>query len=199
MGSTASGATRALQDIKSDARSLFIKIYCFRPTDRDLKAILEAENYSCDLRCRHTWQQLHALLLGQQQAQQQTRAASQERWETRTQQWTQWLAEFQQVLQAQAAARECRWEEARAQQRTQPRSPLAPDPSLSRHPSEVLGLDPATATVAAVKQAYRRLARQHHPDCGGRADRFREISQAYELLMQGFVSFGDREAHRTKS
>jgi hypothetical protein len=49
----------------------------------------------------------------------------------------------------------------------------------------ILGLTP-DATLADVKKAYRRLARQHHPDRNNadpRAiDRFRRITEAYEYL-----------------
>jgi curved DNA-binding protein CbpA len=50
---------------------------------------------------------------------------------------------------------------------------------------QVLGILPA-ATLAEVKKAYRRLARQHHPDRNSgdpaAAARFREITEAYETL-----------------
>jgi hypothetical protein len=36
------------------------------------------------------------------------------------------------------------------------------------------------ATTAEIKSAYRRLARQHHPDVGGQAEKFVEITRAYE-------------------
>lgn len=49
----------------------------------------------------------------------------------------------------------------------------------------VLGIDRA-ASLDEVKRAYRRLARQYHPDVnpgdGVAAGRFREIAQAYEIL-----------------
>jgi hypothetical protein len=48
----------------------------------------------------------------------------------------------------------------------------------------VLGVDQA-ATLADIKRAYRRLARQYHPDtCKDKdaARRFRQVSEAYELL-----------------
>jgi hypothetical protein len=49
----------------------------------------------------------------------------------------------------------------------------------------ILGLT-SDATLAEVKRAYRRLARQHHPDRNNadpRAiDRFRRITEAYEYL-----------------
>jgi curved DNA-binding protein CbpA len=48
----------------------------------------------------------------------------------------------------------------------------------------ILGLTPA-ATLADIKRAYRRLARQHHPDTNTSPDaarRFRQITEAYEVL-----------------
>jgi molecular chaperone DnaJ len=44
---------------------------------------------------------------------------------------------------------------------------------------------PRSATKDELKKAYRRLARQYHPDVNGEAgadDRFKEISEAYEVL-----------------
>lgn len=47
-----------------------------------------------------------------------------------------------------------------------------------------LGLDDCENTVSpeAVKQAYRSLAKKHHPDKGGDTARFQRIKAAYELL-----------------
>lgn len=39
-----------------------------------------------------------------------------------------------------------------------------------------------TADVHDVKRAYRRLARQHHPDLGGDPEVFQELQQAFERL-----------------
>ncbi len=54
-----------------------------------------------------------------------------------------------------------------------------------RDPYQVLGVG-RTATADDLKQAYRRLAKQYHPDLNpGRSDieqRFKEISSAYSLL-----------------
>jgi curved DNA-binding protein CbpA len=45
---------------------------------------------------------------------------------------------------------------------------------------------PADATTAQIKKAYRKLARQHHPDTNPgdteAADRFKTITEAYEVL-----------------
>src|SRR3989344_8739691 len=49
---------------------------------------------------------------------------------------------------------------------------------------EVLGI-PKSASDAEVKSAYRKLARKHHPDIDksvGAADKFKEISEAYQIL-----------------
>jgi curved DNA-binding protein len=52
---------------------------------------------------------------------------------------------------------------------------------------EVLGV-PRTATADDIKQAYRKLARKHHPDLqpaaerSRAAERFKEINEAYEVL-----------------
>lgn len=45
-----------------------------------------------------------------------------------------------------------------------------------------LGLQ-AGASREAIKQAFRRLVKQHHPDLGGSAEAFRRISEAYQSLM----------------
>ena len=46
---------------------------------------------------------------------------------------------------------------------------------------KVLGVD-KKATKAEIKKAYRNLAKKHHPDKGGDAEKFKEINAAYEVL-----------------
>lgn len=47
---------------------------------------------------------------------------------------------------------------------------------------ETLGID-KDASVDDIKKAYRNLARKHHPDKGGDSEKFKEIGQAYEVLL----------------
>jgi len=45
----------------------------------------------------------------------------------------------------------------------------------------ILGLE-SGADDGAIRQAYKKLAMQHHPDRGGDAGRFQEIQEAYSIL-----------------
>jgi curved DNA-binding protein len=47
-----------------------------------------------------------------------------------------------------------------------------------------------TATPDEIKSAYRKLAKQHHPDLGGDVTKFQQISEAYEILADA-----DKRAH----
>ena len=41
---------------------------------------------------------------------------------------------------------------------------------------------PRTATPEEIKKAYRQRVKQHHPDKGGDAEKFKRINEAYEVL-----------------
>jgi hypothetical protein len=53
-------------------------------------------------------------------------------------------------------------------------------------PNEVLGVRPG-ATAREVRRAYRSYALRHHPDRGGRRDRFELGSAAYQSLLADSV------------
>src|SRR5579859_1042887 len=63
----------------------------------------------------------------------------------------------------------------------------------------ILGLT-SDATLADVKRAYRKLARQHHPDRNnadpGAVDRFRRITEAYEYLSAHLKDNADGNGRR---
>lgn len=46
---------------------------------------------------------------------------------------------------------------------------------------DILGV-PKSASADEIKRAYRKLAQQHHPDKGGDQERFKELSEAYQVL-----------------
>lgn len=47
---------------------------------------------------------------------------------------------------------------------------------------EVLGIS-SSASETEIKSAYKKLAREHHPDKGGDPERFQEIQKAYESAL----------------
>jgi len=56
---------------------------------------------------------------------------------------------------------------------------------LTEHKAhDILGVS-HTATSEEIKSAYRKLARQHHPDIGGDPEKFKEVSSAYDYLTGG--------------
>lgn len=64
---------------------------------------------------------------------------------------------------------------------------------------DVLGLS-KEATTDDIKKAYRKLAREHHPDKGGDPEKFKKVQEAYEVLSdpekrQNFDRFGTPEGN----
>lgn len=58
---------------------------------------------------------------------------------------------------------------------------------------KVLGLT-ESADLPMIKRAFKRLARQYHPDLGGQShERFLEINNAYQFLIQVIPGIGIRE------
>lgn len=62
---------------------------------------------------------------------------------------------------------------------------------MSRDPYAVLGLSRG-ATPEEVKKAFHRLAHLHHPDKGGDAEKFKEVSAAYADLKDRPAATGMR-------
>lgn len=50
-----------------------------------------------------------------------------------------------------------------------------------RDPYQILGID-RNASADDIKAAYRKLAKKHHPDLGGDPEKFKEISEANDIL-----------------
>lgn len=66
----------------------------------------------------------------------------------------------------------------------------------------VLGLQ-SDAGSEDIKRAYRRRAREHHPDAGGDPERFKEVTHAYEVLSDPdrrarYDRFGDDGTARAR-
>jgi len=67
------------------------------------------------------------------------------------------------------------------------------------NPYEALGI-PNTASEDEIKKAYRKLAREHHPDKRGDPEKFRKVQEAYEVLSdpqkrENFDRFGSAEGN----
>lgn len=62
----------------------------------------------------------------------------------------------------------------------------------------VLGIEP-TATSQEIKTAYRKLAIKHHPDQGGDADVFKQLTEAYDTLKDPHkrAAFDHKNARNT--
>ena len=52
---------------------------------------------------------------------------------------------------------------------------------MSKDLYSILGVS-RTADTSEIRTSYKQLAKEHHPDKGGDAEKFKEISQAHEIL-----------------
>ena len=70
--------------------------------------------------------------------------------------------------------------------------PNPPQPAWGRSPHlELLGLQEGAGSQD-IKRAFRRLAKRHHPDKGGDAERFKGLQAAYEQAL-GAEAHNDRK------
>lgn len=53
-------------------------------------------------------------------------------------------------------------------------------------PWKVFALNPKTATAEDIKQAFKELAKKHHPDAGGRADIFDRLKEMRDSLLAAY-------------
>ena len=51
---------------------------------------------------------------------------------------------------------------------------------------KVIQLHTANSTTNEIKSAYRKLAKEHHPDRGGDKDNFLKLNAAYETLRNHY-------------
>lgn len=51
------------------------------------------------------------------------------------------------------------------------------------NPYDVLDISPS-ATLVELKEKYRDLVKQHHPDCGGQVEDFMLIRRAYAVIIE---------------
>ena len=58
------------------------------------------------------------------------------------------------------------------------------DPTMSLERARLVMGVVETSTTAEIRRAFRLQAKQSHPDRGGDADRFREVVEAYHLLLR---------------
>ena len=55
---------------------------------------------------------------------------------------------------------------------------------MYQNPYDILGVKPGDDD-STIKNAYRKLAKKHHPDTGGDVKKFQQISEAYKNIKEG--------------
>ena len=57
---------------------------------------------------------------------------------------------------------------------------------MNQDPFSILGVSP-DASEDEIKKAYRKLCRKYHPDVGGDANKFDELTKAYDMICNNEV------------
>jgi hypothetical protein len=65
-----------------------------------------------------------------------------------------------------------------------------PKQNVPKNDYDVLEIPQGTKSCSVIRKAYRTLALKHHPDKGGKAEKFRSVQEAYERLIQTCVKMG---------
>lgn len=78
--------------------------------------------------------------------------------------------------------------DAKGSENEKPREAAAPSYSIA-DAFKIMGLS-ITATAAEAKKAYYKAAREHHPDKGGNAEKFKVLNNAYEAVKLHFEKVG---------
>ena len=55
---------------------------------------------------------------------------------------------------------------------------------MYQNPYDILGVKPGD-DEQKIKNAYRKLAKEHHPDTGGDVKKFQQVNEAYEHIKSG--------------
>jgi hypothetical protein len=77
-----------------------------------------------------------------------------------------------------------------SEEKPKEKSKEKPKKNAPKNDYDVLEIPQGTKSCSVIRKAYRTLALKHHPDKGGKAEKFRSVQEAYERLIQTCVKIG---------